>query len=962
MHNTLFSRWFAVFVLALTAPSLGLTQEIDEEAEAEGDAVELAPQVVTGTRLIGGDPSAKVFTFSAEEISRRGISSLEDLFRTLPYAFASISTQSNMIFGGGAADTDTNLGALGLGTSTVNLRALGSANTLVLLDGRRIAGKAGNQDNFANLLNVPLTAVDRVEIQLDGASAVYGADAIGGVVNFILKKDFRGLTATARNEWSATDADRRKFDIVGGFSWGRGNVSATLSRADSEPVNNYKIWTSNDFRDDFGPEFDKRITTSYNQPGIVCDFNGSFVFPGCRWPYTYLQLPSGSGVGASPGDFTTQIAPFDYVPPQNGEDSTNTSFRFQAEQSITDDLRVYASALISDHEAYQQFQSGMNGYVIPASNAYNPFGRTVVVNYYPLQELQEGRIPYSYTETENKQRNYAAGFYWELGGKHQLQVDVSRSESKNFGWQIRTDWRRSRWDPSAETFYRALESSDPNVALNLFGDGTTQGSAFEDLFTNALGPSLGFTETTIIKPLVRGEIFEIWGGPVRYVVGGENETRKVYSHSTSWSQEGQVRSFGRETSEGVEKPTQENTAWFAELALPLVGPENARPGLHSLQLSLQLRRDSHEYKGAQGGVSATRVPAPRSVWMSGQGWTEIPYFQWIDQGEPNIVGKTEADTTWRAGLYFQPAEEFTMRLSWSKSFKPPVYRDLFNVDNPRSFPGYYIDPYHPDGVTAYIRPPLNLASFNPDIKSETSENNRIVVDWTPQAAPGLTLSVDWSKVDFKDKIYYSNSILYDQPDIGFALPQIVERDANGYITAVNAYNINLSEKVSELLILYGEYAFQTAIGALNPRLTYTRVLDEFFTVVEGSPSIDRVGTVKGSDEYRLQGSVTWIWGKYAADLFVYYRPSYENDRAGYCFTVVGRCERLYQNLPTVEVDSLTTVDLTLTYQFDNGLRLRGGGRNIFDADHYTPFENLPYDPTRWNARGRVLYLEVQYEM
>lgn len=954
-----------------------MTQDADEDAIAEEQAaseepIELAPQTVTGTQLIGGDPSAKVFSISAEEMSRRGISSLEDLFRTLPYAFASITSQTDMIFGAGAADVDTNLGALGLGTSTVNLRALGSANTLVLLDGRRIAGKAGNQDNFANILHVPIAAVERVDIQLDGASAVYGGDAIGGVVNFILKKNFRGLTATARNEWSATDSDKRKFDIVGGFSWDSGNVTASASRSNYDPINNYKIWTSNDFRDDFGPEFDKRTTTGYNQPGIVCEFNGSLIFPGCRSVFDFTtftvttpryQLKAGhSGVGASPDDFTSDLAPFDFVQPENGADRTTTSLRVNAEQYITDELRIYASAFHSEIESLQLFQSGMYNYVVPASNAYNPFGRTMVVSYYPLRELQDGRIPYSFTETEEEKRTYSAGLYWELAEKHQLQLDFSRSESESFGWQIRTDWRRSRWDPSAETFYRALESSDPNVALNLFGDGSAQGSAFDELFTNALGPSLGFTDVTTFKPLVRGELFQIWGGPLRYVLGAERRETATYSHSTVWGAEGQMRAYGRETYEGVEEPTTVNTAYYAELAFPLVSPANARPGLHSLQVSMQYRRDSVEYEGAQGGVSGVRVPGTRSVWTPGVGWTDFPYFNWLDQGEPNMTNLKKSDTTWRAGLFYQPAAEFTMRFSFQKSFKPPVYNDLFDRTNPRQFPGYFIDPYHPDGETGYINPPNNYSSFNPEIKSETSNNYRIVVDWTPAAAPGLTLSVDWSRVEFENKIQYSGSLLYDYPDIGFSLPSIVERDANGYITNVYSQDINLSEKADERLILYGEYSFQTAIGDFSPRLTYSRSLENSFLVVAGTPEVERTGTVKGPDRYRLQGSLTWSRGQFAADLFVDYRPSYENDRAGYCYTVVGRCERLYQRLPLIDVDSLTTVDLTATWQFDNGLRLRGGGRNIFDADHYTVFENLPYDPTRWDARGRVLFLELQYEL
>ena len=977
MPTTTKSPWAAALLLAFAAPMLGLAQDADEdeagqEQAAREDAIELAPQVVTGTRLIGGDPSAKVFSITAEEMGRRGISSLEDLFRTLPYAYASITSQTDMIFGAGASDVDTNLGALGLGTSTVNLRALGSANTLVLLDGRRIAGKAGNQSNFANILHVPIAAVERVDIQLDGASAVYGADAIGGVVNFILKKNYRGLTATARNEWSANDADKRKFDIVGGFSWASGNISGSVSRDEGEPINNYKIWTSNDFRDDFGPEFDKRQSTGQNQPGVVCEFNGSYIFPGCRSIFDFTtftvttpryQLRAGhSGVGATPEDFTTDLTPFDFVQPENGADRTSTVIRFNAEQYINDDLRIYASAYRSELESLQLFQSGMFNYVVPASNAYNPFGRTVVVNYYPLRELQEGRIPYSYTETEEDLSVYSGGFYWELGGKHQLQVDISRSESESFGWQVRTDWRRSRWDPSAETFYRALESSDPNVALNLFGDGSAQGSAFDELFTNALGPSLGFTDITTIKPLVRGELFEIWGGPLRYVIGGERERTAVYSHSTVWGVGGQERAYGRETYEGVQEPTTRETAYFAELAFPLVSPDNSLPAIHSLQVSLQLRRDSVDYEGAQGGVSSARGPGTRQVWIPGAGWTDFPWFSFADVGEPNLTNLTKSDTTWRAGLFYQPTAELTLRLSWQKSFKPPLYNDLFDRSDPREFPGYFIDPYHPDGETGYIRPPNNFSSFNPDIKSETSNNYRFVIDWTPDAVPGLTLSADWSRVDLEDKIHYSGSLLYDYPEIGFTLPFIVERDADGYITNVYSQDINLASKVDDTLILYGEYSFRTALGEFSPRLTYTRNLDNNFLVVEGSPVVERTGTAKGPDRYRIQASLTYSHGNFAADLFVDYRPTYENDRAGYCFQVVGRCERLYQTLPVIEAPSLTTVDITATYQFDNGLRLRGGGRNIFDENQYTVFENLPYDPVRWNARGRVLFIEVQYDL
>ena len=218
----------------LTAKNMVVVQEVEKAAEPEPEPadgapveddeepIELPKQTVTGSRLQGGDPTTRVYSFSAEDIAARGVSSLEELFRTLPWSFPTITTQSDQLPGVQFGDdVEEGLDSLGLGTSTINLRALGSANTLVLVNGRRVAGLAGNENSIVNILNMPLSAVERVDIQLDGASAVYGSDAIGGVVNFITRKDYRGLSATFREEFSSTDADRRNMSVNGGYAWGK---------------------------------------------------------------------------------------------------------------------------------------------------------------------------------------------------------------------------------------------------------------------------------------------------------------------------------------------------------------------------------------------------------------------------------------------------------------------------------------------------------------------------------------------------------------------------------------------------------------------------------------------------------------------------------------------------------------------------------------------------------------------
>lgn len=957
----------ALVVFCAAAPLLAQEEELAEEEEA----LALAAQTVTGSRLIGGDPSAKVFVLTAQDIQRRGISSVEDIFRTLPWAYGSITTQTNMAFGPDASDVDKNLGALGLGTSTVNLRALGSANTLVLKDGRRLAGAAGDDDNFLNLLNLPLAAIDRVEIQLDGASAVYGSDAIGGVVNFITRKDYRGLSVTARNEWSGTNADRRTLDFAAGMSWDSGNVSGTLSRTEDSPIDNTRIWTSSDYRAEFGPEYDRRSYFT-GQPGVACEWNNSLFYPGCdfRDPTRY-QLDSGSGLGATIDDFTTDIKPWDFVEPQNGADSEQNALTLDFEQYVTDDLRVYAGLLISKRESFQNFQSGMSNYLIPASNAYNPFGRTMVVSYYPLRELQNGDLPWSYTTAETRQNEYHAGLYWELGDSHQLQLDFSLGRTRKDSRQSRSDYgaasRGGVFNPDAAAFYQAVDSSDPAVALNLFGDGTAQGANFAELLTDALGPSQDFTDKRTIKPMLRGELLEIWGGRIRYVVGSEMERREVYSHSLRWSDSGLGRAFGRETYIGVEKPEVKETGYFAELALPLVNAQNAMPAIAALNLSLQARSQSHEYTGAFGGVSSIRdftQARERVVWVPGEGWqnSRLSSWSWVEQGTPNIVDEKRRETSIRLGIHYKPVDQLTLRVSYAEAYKPPNYGDLFDIDEPRSFTSLYVDPYDPDGRTGYIFLPTLFSGGNPNLENETSDTTRVVLDWNPPVAPGLTLTADWSKAEFINKIEYGSSILYNYAEIAFTLDNLVQRNADGYAVGVRNQTLNAAQKINETLDLYAEYTFSTRVGDFYPRLHYNRVLDEYFVIVPGSESVTRVGTGRGSNKYEIQASLSYLRGSLAVDGFVTYIPGYENDRTGRCTEAVGGCTRQYAQAPPLQVGSHTTVDLTVTYQFDNGIRVRGGARNIFDEELRTVYDRIPYDPTRYDARARVFFLEVNYEL
>ena len=160
--------WFA-------AVGLGLGTAVAHGAEGTDTAQETAAEdqvdevIVTGTRLLGGDATARVEVITAEDIAMQGLTTFEDVVRSIPQNFSTINNSNSLLFGSDLLDT--NLGALGLGAATANLRGFGSKNTLVLLNGKRLAGiNSSAQQLAANLNDIPAAAIDRVEVVLDGGS------------------------------------------------------------------------------------------------------------------------------------------------------------------------------------------------------------------------------------------------------------------------------------------------------------------------------------------------------------------------------------------------------------------------------------------------------------------------------------------------------------------------------------------------------------------------------------------------------------------------------------------------------------------------------------------------------------------------------------------------------------------------------------------------------------------------
>lgn len=184
----------------------------------------LAPTLVTGSHIretvAGG--SSPVIVFEKEDIERIGVATLQQFFEKLPQNFGGGANGANVANLGLDRDTASNFGQ---GTS-INLRGLGTGTTLTLINGHRVA--SSNRYQYVDISLIPLSAVERVEILTDGASAIYGADAVGGVVNIILRRDFTGYESAVR-VGTTTSGGMHEYQAsqAGGWAWDGGHLLAS---------------------------------------------------------------------------------------------------------------------------------------------------------------------------------------------------------------------------------------------------------------------------------------------------------------------------------------------------------------------------------------------------------------------------------------------------------------------------------------------------------------------------------------------------------------------------------------------------------------------------------------------------------------------------------------------------------------------------------------------------------------
>lgn len=980
--------------------------EADEEAsESEEESDEAMEEMtVTGSRLPQGDPTALVHSYTAEDIALTGASTLDDFFRTLPQQFSSTNPTTSQISNTGDELRGDSGGLYGrVDLATVNLLGLGSGNTLILLNGRRIASYGGSERDIVNILGIPMQAIERVDVQLDGGSAVYGSDAIGGVVNFITKKNYRGLTANFKQENSASGSDLVTAGATFGITWGlgKGNATLTLSKDEQEPIINSKLgFTTRDYRDILGPEFDYRYYYA-SQPGIVYHWNGSSRYPGPYWSDYYIdgsfnvnpdklwsyQLPNDhSGLGATVDDFRKgnrytfdHIEPFDRIAHENGAHTSREGLVLNAQHDLFEGFKLYVDARLNENTSFQKLSLPTMSVVVPASNAYNPFGQPMVISYAPGVEQDNGLLPTPFQENAGTNMDWTLGLQWNIFENHTLELEVTESTSETDQVYFRVPLTRERYAPGTEEYYERIRSSDPSVAFNFFGNGTAQGTAIRD-FLGESSRQIGSNSTSTIQLLLKGYLWEFRGDEISYVIGTSRQAKRYRTRYVSnWGLT--VYEFDYNLVwNGTVEPVIRNESHFFEIWIPLFSEAQAGWWGRSAQLTFKNTRSIDAQWGVVGGgynfeSEQVEVEAWDPVTADWGTDTGYQYAYGANPDHPRTQYK-EADDAPNIGVVYYPFDDLRVTFNFSRSIDPPLISQLYDSFEAFEWQTYDIlDPYDPDGPTLHEIVPYRYSYANPDLAAAVAEITSVRFVWQPSFLDGFKADISMVDNYFTGQIRHSRS-LEPYPE-ALATDFLAVRNERGDLIALNYdyFNQHLTKRRSANVQLF--YRFSTPLlGQIETRFIYNRLLENFEEPLAGLV-FDYDGTIRAPDRYTSQVQLFWDRNRFSASLFARYTPPYLNDVAHYCTYTqklqgLGRCAQFdpfdylnsYIELP---VASNTVVDGTFTYRFDERLQFRVGALNLFDRGppltvrgYY--YNSTPYDPTRWNARGRVLSLSLDYRM
>jgi outer membrane receptor protein involved in Fe transport len=931
------------------------TSAIQVQAAEEVESV-----VVTGSRISRPEieASVPVQVINSETIAEQGSQNIADILQELP----AVGTPGN-------SRTNSNFATSANGVSTINLRNMDDKRTLVLVNGRRVVSGIGGSSEV-DVNNIPTDLLENVQVLTGGASAVYGSEAIAGVVNFVLKDDFEGLNLRAQT--GQTSERDRKQNLVS-LTFGqnisdRGNVTFNIQYDKDYGLRSSRRAISandNPARSGYPPQ--GRFFAADPTDPDPNDGDDEF-YEGAEWTYNANnQLQE--GFAAAVDGFNRNPERYIAVPLER------TLYTALAHYDLTDKVRLFFEGSYSEMDSRSSLEALAtdnsdavlpDGTVSSGLSLDNPFipdairADVLAANATTLGFLK--RMNNVFDRSNVNERDF-----------HRIVVGFSGDVFDGWNWDVYYNQSRTVEYTASETalrdrYYYALDAIAGPGGTAICRDAAARAAGcvpFNPFGFNSVSPESADyitaggkldtynarIEQRVVAANITGSVFALPAGDVMIATGVERrweESEEIFSLDTQLG-----NTMGNALSNAIGDYTVNEA--YLETIIPIL---KDLPAVQSLEFE-----------------AAVRV------------------------GDYSTVGSV---TSWKGGLNWAPTDSVRFRGVYSKATRAPNIAELYSGAN-QTFPTGLTDPCEgatatstrpqdaycrslpgfsqqiaPDGEYEYALSDIQSIEgedrSNANLSEEEAQTWTVGVVLTPSALPNFTLSLDWFEIQIDDAIQFiPRQFTIDQCVFSAgtsALCGLVEREpavtprprTPGSIYKVHTNYVNAASIKTKGIDVATSYSFNFANDQrMRFALAYTHLDELTLEPIEGVPAQNNVGQLDGSErlgagfEHRANASLTYGIADFAAVWRVNYLSSMK--------------DTLDENAPALppqfnNIDAYTYHDLQLRYDFgaDKQYNAYLGIDNVFDkkppvinqlgASHITGTETAA---DTYDAIGRFLY-------
>lgn len=845
----------------------------------------------------GIDDAQPYYIFNSQTITNSGALNIEDFLKQHSTMVTTYVSPSQLSGGQGSAQLGG--GSALLTNSTINLRGLGSNQTLILVDGRRSAVSILNNTSQPDINGIPLAAIDRIEILPSSASAIYGGSAVGGVINIILKQDYHGGEIKAAYE-STMDGygPIKTLDGIYGFTLNGGKTRVMISAHYSEE-------TPYTFQDRAG------VTRNYINE-ILVNAPMSSILYGSNVPLFgsttnigrflgNLTLTNGTSLnstrtyispGTAPGtDLTASLlanAGNFNLNFGNGFGPGELQQQFGSESKVKSAMATIHQELTPKVEAFGEFSimsnigsgviapiPGNNGYLLAPGAPNDPFSRLVFLT-----------LPNTLSAidtSDNVTRTITVGLTAQLPVEWKAELDYTWSQNAS---------ESSGYSTNAAALQSALSSG----LINPFVDT----NAYPLNLAPYVSHNIGEASSTLNDLAMRssGPLFSLpWGRPTLTF---------AYEHRKEANANG--NSYGTDPNTVPANPIQIITlaqaqsinSLYTELEIPLITEKNRLPLLQSLDAQVAIRDE--KYSVGAGTPTETIYPT-------------LAPFPEVIYGSPTLNGGRFHYTAQYSsinptvGLSYKPVQDVILRASYATAFLPPTYSQLLPNPVPSPFPARITDPTTNTSYNVQI-----LTGGNPNLTPEKSKNWDAGFIYEPKGLfQGFRFDAEYYHIE-KDNTIGSLSA-QQIVSAGSALASRVTRDpSSGLITLVNTSLLNLNKLVTEGWDVSIDYRKKTGIGTVELYAVGTEITHYAQQTSATTPLLEYAGYVDSGGPGKLKGNATLTW-------------ECRNWTLGWTTTYYGRYNEF--GAPGDPVDYQGAVNPTLDTVYTNAL-----GRNTVASQMY----------------------------